>query len=232
MSFNRLKIGLLVLLTGTASAQTVAPRQNLDDLRPVVEQFLTIQAAGLPGKAEIKVGAIDKRLNLAACTAPQAFFNNGARAWGKTSVGIRCTAPTPWTIYVPAYVQIHNEYVVAAVPMPQGHVIQQSDLALIKGDLTKLPAGILTNTDMAVGKTVSRSLSLGAPLRPESMQSQKVVQQGQTVRLIASGPGFQISSEGRALNNATQGQVAQARTSSGQVLRGIAREGGIIELSF
>ena len=58
-------------------------------LRQAATQFLTVQAGGLPGQITVTVGAIDPRLNLAACAAPEPFLPNGSRAWGKTSVAER-----------------------------------------------------------------------------------------------------------------------------------------------
>jgi flagella basal body P-ring formation protein FlgA len=58
------------------------------------------------------------------------------------------------------------------------------------------------------------------------------MQQGQTVKIVSSGPGFQITAEARALNNAVEGQVAQARTAGGQVISGVARPGGVLEVNF
>src|SRR4051794_34087522 len=82
-------------------AQTGAPaasaRQNVNALRSVAEQFLLTQTAGLPGEVSVKMGAVDPRTALAACPAPEAFLQPGARAWGKTTVGVRCTAPSAWT---------------------------------------------------------------------------------------------------------------------------------------
>jgi flagella basal body P-ring formation protein FlgA len=55
------------------------------------------------------------------------------------------------------------------------------------------------------------------------------VQQGQTVRLVASGAGFSVTTEGLALNNAGEGQPARVRLASGQVVSGMARAGGFVE---
>lgn len=57
-----------------------------------------------------------------------------------------------------------------------------------------------------------------------------VVQQGQTVKIMSRGSGFSVTSEGRAMNNAAEGQIAQARLANGQTVSGIARPGGIIEI--
>ncbi|MGH8809984.1 MAG: flagellar basal body P-ring formation chaperone FlgA, partial [Noviherbaspirillum sp.] len=166
------------------------------------------------------------------CAAPEPFFPPGSRAWGKTSVGIRCTAPSPWTVYVSATVRVQGQYVAAAVPLAQGQSIGPNDVTKIKGDLTTLPTGIITDPGQAVGRTLSVSLPLGTPLRQDALRSQQVIQQGQVVRLVSNGPGFQVSSEGRALNNANDGQVTQARTLNGQVVSGIAKAGGIVEVTY
>ena len=223
---------LSILLAGAASAQTAGPRQDHGALRQTIERFLSTQASGLPGQVSVSVGAIDPRLNLAACPAPEAFLPNGSKAWGRTTVGVRCSAPTPWKIFVASTVRVQGEYVAAAVPLAQGHVIQPADITKIKGDLTALPAGIITDPALVVGYTVLRSLALGAPLRSDVLRGQKVVQQGQSVRIVSTGPGFKASTEGKALSNATEGQAAQARTSNGQVISGIAKIGGIIEVVY
>lgn len=222
----------LLVLAGAASAQTAPARQDHGVLRQTVSQFLTVQAGGLPGQITVTVGAIDPRLNLAACTAPQAFLPNGARAWGKTSVGVRCVAPSPWTVYIPAMVQVQGEYLAAAVPLAQGQTIGPNDIARVSGDLTALPPGIVTEQAQAVGHTLARSVAVGAPLRQDALRSQQAVAQGQVVRLVSSGPGFRVTADGRALANGSDGQVVQVKTQNGQVVSGVARAGGTVEVTF
>lgn len=233
---NRYRQALLLMLMlplwQQAIAQTPSARQQHAALRQTVEQFLHTQAAGLSGNTSIAVGAIDPRLNLPACATPEAFLPAGSRAWGKTTVGVRCTAPVSWTVYVPATVRVHGDYVVAAAPLAQGQSISANNLAKAKGDLTTLPAGVVTDAALAIGRTLSISLPAGAPLRQDVLRAQQAIQQGQMVRVMSTGPGFRVSAEARALNNANDGQVAQARTASGQVVSGVARMGGIIEVTY
>ncbi|MES2319287.1 MAG: flagellar basal body P-ring formation chaperone FlgA [Pseudomonadota bacterium] len=229
---NTLLIFLLSLLSALALAQQAAPRQDLDALRAVAEQYLQAQSAGLPGPATITVGALDQRMNLAACAAPQAFQQPGARAWGKTTVGVRCGAPTPWTIYIQAQVSVKAAYVAAAVPLVQGQTIDASQLVMVEGDLAALPNGVLTDPAQAVGKTSSMSLASGAPLRADLLRSKPVVQQGQAVRVVSSGAGFRVSAEARAIGSAGEGQVVQVRTPGGAILSGVARTGGLVEVVF
>lgn len=232
MKISRLALpAILWLLANAATAQTPA-RQDPAALRQSAEQFLRVQAAGLPGKVDITIGSVDARTNLPACAAPEAFLPHGSRVWGKTTVGMRCREPAPWTIYISATVRVMADYVVTAAPLAQGQTVGPNDLAKVKGDLTALPNGIVTDASQAIGRTVTVSLPAGTPLRNDALRSQQAVLQGQTVRVVSAGPGFQVSTEARALNNAAEGQVAQARTASGQVVSGVAKTGGVVEVTY
>lgn len=223
-----------LLLTSTlALAQQPAPaRQDLAALRAVVEQYLQAQSAGMAGQVTVEVGPIDQRMSLAACPAPQAFQQPGARAWGKTTVGVRCAAPSAWTVYIQAKVAVQGEYVAAAVPLVQGQPIEQSQLVLMKGDLAALPNGVLTDMAQAVGKSSTISLPSGAPLRLDALKSKPVVQQGQLVRVVSAGAGFKVSAEARAIGTAAEGQVVQVRTPAGAIISGVAKAGGLVEVVF
>ena len=229
-------LSLLPLLGQAAPAPQPAPtapaRQDAKALRAVAEQFLLTQAAGLPGEVSVKVGAVDPRTALAHCPAPEAFLQPGARAWGKTTVGVRCTAPSSWTIFIQAQVNVKADYVAAAVPLAQGQPVEQGQLMLVKGDIAAMPNGIVTDMGQAVGRTPTVSLAAGTPLRLDTLKSKPVVQQNQAVRLVLNGNGFSVSSEGRAIGTAGEGQVVQVRTASGTVVSGTARACGMVEVAF
>jgi flagella basal body P-ring formation protein FlgA len=239
---KRIAIPALLLAAQLASAQAqqaqpvagpaVSGRQNVAALRAVVEQFLQTQTAGLPGEVTVKVGAIDARTALASCPAPEAFLQPGARAWGKTTVGVRCTAPSTWTLFVQAQVNVKAEYVAAALPLAQGQAIEAGQLVLVKGDIAAMPNGIVTDMAQAIGRTPTVSLAAGTPLRLDGLRSKPVIQQGQAVRLTTTGNGFSVSGEGKAIGNAGEGQVVQVRTSSGSVVSGTAKAGGMVEVAF
>jgi flagella basal body P-ring formation protein FlgA len=91
---------------------------------------------------------------------------------------------------------------------------------------------VLLDPAHAIGKQPAMSLAAGQPLRREMLRAPAVVVQGQTVRLVTRGPGFQVSAEGRALANAQEGQLVQVRASSGSTVSGLARTGGIVEVKY
>lgn len=207
-----------------------APAMAREQLYATVEQFLLTQTRGLPGQVSVSVGQLDPRLQLAACSAYEPFQPPGAQFWGRTNVGVRCLGPANWTIYLTAQVQVIGSYVVTARPLNSGQPLTSEDMALQRGDLTAMPAGILTEREQAIGKTLRNALGGGQPLRSDMLIAPFVIQQGQDVRLVTQGRGFSASNDGKALNNAAEGQVARARTANGQTVSGIARPGGIIEV--
>lgn len=216
----------------TANTPNMPQKQDLSALQQVAEEFLKGQTSGLPGSVTVTIDPVDTRLTLAACLEPQAFMPNGGRLFGRTTVGVKCVAPSPWTIYLRANVQVISDYLVAAVPLAQGQTISASDVTRIHGDMSTLPSGVVTEESQVVGRVANMSLRAGTPLRLDAIRNQRVVQQGQAVRVVSTGPGFQISTEARALTNANEGQMAQARTATGQVVSGIAKAGGILEINY
>ncbi|MDP2247771.1 MAG: flagellar basal body P-ring formation chaperone FlgA, partial [Nitrosomonadales bacterium] len=124
------------------------------------------------------------------------------------------------------------EYLAAAAPLRQGHIVSEQDLMFITGDLTTLPPSILTEKNIAIGQTLASSITSGTVLRQDMLRKPAAVKQGQTVRIVTSGRGFSVSAEGKALTNASEGQVVSAKTNNGSVISGIARNSGEVIVSF
>jgi flagella basal body P-ring formation protein FlgA len=229
--FKKLKLFSLLLLAAPLALAQSGARQDGAALRKLAEGYLQAQSAGLPGKVTIKVGAVDPRLALAACPAPEAFQQPGARPWGKTTVGVRCTAPV-WSMFLQAQVNVVADYVTAAVPLAQGQPIDASQLATMQGDIAAMPNGIITDVAQAIGRTPTVSLPAGTPLRLDALKSKPVVQQNQAVRIVSRGENFSVSGEGKAIGNAGEGQIVQVRTPRGAIISGTARNGGIVEVAL
>jgi len=220
----------LLLLT---IASPVPARQETGPVKKAVEEFLQVQTKGLPGQVSFTIGHIEPQNNLIPCPALDVSMPPGARAWGNTSVNVRCQVENGWSIFVPVRIRIISEYLVTTRPLGQGQVVGETDLAKSRGDLASLPAGIVTETAQAVGKSMAMSVSSGQPLRNDMLKQALVVRQGQSVRVLSKGPGFQVTSgDGRALNNAIDGQVVQVRIGNGHIVTGIARPGGIVEVTY
>jgi flagella basal body P-ring formation protein FlgA len=189
------------------------------------------QTIGLPGKVSFSISLPDLS-RLPACSTYQPFSPPGARAMGRTTLGLRCLAPMTWSILVPVSISVTANYVITARALTAGQTIQAGDLTTQSGDLATLPGNVITSPEAAIGKTLRNSLTGGLPLRADQLLAQLVVRQGQAVRVVTRGEGFAVSSEGKAINNASLGQVVQVRLNSGQTVSGIAREDGSVEIVF
>lgn len=218
---------VLASMTSAASAfQDPAP------VKQAVEHFLAAQTRGLPGEVSYSIGSLDAGNRLAPCTAFDVSLPPGARAWGRTSVNVRCLADRGWSIYLPVHIRVVTDYLVTAMPLAQGQAVTAAELSRQRGDLSDLPAGTLTDEAQAIGRSAKLPIAAGRPLRADMLQQPLAVQQNQTVKVVSTGPGFQVANEGKALNNATDGQIVQVRLGSGQVVSGTARPGGIVEVNF
>lgn len=197
----------------------------------LLEEYLREQTRTLPGKTSFSIHLPDLSRQ-PACSSYQAYTPAGARMTGKTSIGLRCLAPNAWSVLVPVHISVVSSYLVTARPLLAGQPITAEDLATMSGDISNLPASILTQPEAAVGKILRNSIAAGLPLRSEQLQAPLVVRQGQNVRVVSRGDGFSVASEGRAVTNASAGQVVQIRMNSGQTVSGVAQNDGSVEIAF
>lgn len=225
-------LSVYVLIANIAQAGVTNAMQDPNQLQQIAIDFLTLQSSGQAGEVKVTTSEVDKRLNLPACDNLNPYLPPGSKPWGKVTLAIRCISPSPWQVYVQANVQVTADYYVATSSLAQGKILTLADMSKVRGDISKLPPGVITNPEQALGKTMQISLASGGILRSDAMKNPAVVQQGQSVRVVSSGPGFQVATDAIALNNASDGQVAKAKTSSGQTISGIAKNGGIIEIIY
>ena len=227
---KKLQIHLLALcgLCGTAGAQTAAGAQDLDDLSNQVAQFLRAESGAAPDW-QIRVLAPQSTLVLAHCPAPVFSLPGGKGPLrGSIRVGVRCQAPQVWNLYVSATLQEMKTHYIAASALEAGHILRLQDLSAIRGPAADLPKGAATEPGQLLGRRLSSAVPAGAAVPYQQTRVVALFKAGQAATLKLVGAGFSISSEGRALANASEGQMVQVRTTSGQVLTGQAAPGGIV----
>ncbi|PMS30812.1 flagella basal body P-ring formation protein FlgA [Trinickia symbiotica] len=212
-------------------ASAPSGQQDGESIRRVAQSYLEQQTVGLPGKVTVTVAPAFAR-GLAACTTMVPFTPPGARLWGRTTVGVRCAGERPWTLYLQARVSLEATYYLAARQIEPGSVLTVADLTTREGDLSNLPREIVTDPSQAVGAVALSRISAGMPLRQDMLRSATSVTIGQTVRVVAVGPGFTISSEGSVMNNASPGQQVRVKTPGGQIISGIVKDGSTVEIQM
>jgi len=222
---------LIAFLLLAAPTYAQAPASDAQSaLREAVTQFLLREAARSPGTPAVDIADSAIPRNAKPCAALQPFLPNGQRAWGHTTVGVRCQQPA-WTLFIPARVRIEDDYLIAARPLAAGTVLGMQDWEVRHGDIAAQPPGTLTRPEQAAGRTLRQAVPGGTALRSNQLLVVQAVERGQRVQVLSQGPGFQVANEGIALTAAADGQPVQVRLDSGRVLQGIARPGGRVEIT-
>jgi flagella basal body P-ring formation protein FlgA len=199
-----------------------------------VRAFVTAEVArSQPNlRAEITVGEVDSHLHLAACERTEAFLRPGTRLWGRTYVGFRCTTRPNWSISIPVEVRLFGPGFVAARALPANTTIGQSDLRVADVEVTSEQSGVVVEVAQAEDHVTTRAVDGGQPIPLNALRTVPVIGQGDPVKLVGTGSGFSISTDGVALSNAADGESVRVRTDSGHTLSGIARKNRVVEVNF
>lgn len=180
---------------------------------------------GAPAAARVEVlpGQLDPRLRLAPCDRIEPFLPPGGRPWGRTRVGLRCTqGAQPWSVYLPVTVKVLAPATVASAALPAGTTLRADQLQLAEVDWAAATSPVVALPEAVVGRTLARALAAGEPVRQADLQLRRWFSAGDTVRLLAEGPGFSASSEGQALGDGIEGRPVRVRTDGGRVIGGRA----------
>lgn len=212
---------LLTLLAATASA---------GDLGSQLNQFFKGRygQSGSPADTLNVVVKTPEKL-WPACDKPQFSLPGNGRMWGNMSVAANCDRDRR---YIQVQVQVSGSYVVAARAVQRGTPLTAGDLRLMRGRLDTLPARTLLDLQQGVEAIALRDLVPGQPVTQMMMRQPWRVKAGQTVRVVASGDGFNITNEGKAMNNATVAQNVRVRLSSGQIVSGPVGSDGNVLISL
>lgn len=189
--------------------------------------------AGPAPRIVVQVGQLAPHLKLAPCAQISPYLPPGTRPLGRTRIGLRCLqGPTHWNVSLPVTVQLWAPSLVAASALPAGTLLAAHHLATAEVDLAERPDPAIGQAAAVLGRTLARGLSAGDALRRADLKTRQMFNTGDTVRIVAMGPGYAVSSEGQALGPGLEGQATRVRTDSGRIVTGIATAERRVELSL
>jgi flagella basal body P-ring formation protein FlgA len=181
---------------------------------------------------EVSVKSLDTRLQLPLCgQALETLGHKRSKALGSGSVGIRCTGPKAWTIYVRTDVSAMREVPVLRRALARNSQIEPQDIKMVLMPVASTGSGLMYDPAQIVGMEVVRTLDEGSTLRVDQLRAPKVIKRGQQVTLVSSIAGLQVTSQGKALADAVAGErVMVLNNSSGQRIEGVARTDGVVSV--
>ena len=170
-------------------------------------------------RVEVKVGKLDPRLKLAPCGRIEPYLPTGLPILGATRMGLRCTQGAKlWNVSLPIQVGVWMQATVVKSALAAGTVLDAGQLAQAEVDIAAAPGAAVPEPLLVVGRTLGRSLAAGATLRQTDLKPRQFFAAGETVRVTALGPGWQVVTEGQAVGAGIEGQTAHVRTENGRML--------------
>jgi flagellar basal body P-ring formation protein FlgA len=216
-------VAALLLALAAATATATATATAFDAPAAALMSDAAAQLAPPAARVEVLPGTLNPRLRLAPCDRIEPFLPPGSRPWGRTRVGLRCVeGAVAWTVYLPITVKVLAPGLVLRDGLPAGTVLREEHLAVAEVDWAAAPSPVLARPAAVLGRVLSHNMAAGAALRQADLRAQRWFAAGDTVKVVALGQGFSVSSEGLALGDGVDGQRVRVRTESGRVVSGLA----------
>lgn len=213
--------GLFLSTTANAQEQTGAVLQAMAQSWATDAVLKAQRTEGSKLRMEVTVGTLDSRVKLAACGNIEAYVPPGSRLWGRSRIGMRCVdGISRWNVTLPVTVKAMGEAWVVRNQVNSGASISESDVTRGEIDWAEEQSPVLADKTAWLGQTASRTLTTGQAMRQGMVRPAQVFQAGASVKIVAQGPGFQISSEAQALSAGVIGQQARVRMDNGRVASG------------
>ncbi|MEO7107205.1 MAG: flagellar basal body P-ring formation chaperone FlgA, partial [Rhodoferax sp.] len=158
---------------------------------------------------------------LAPCGNVEPYLPPGSKLWGRTRVGLRCIdGISRWNVSLPVTVNAYGNAWVIKDFVASGAVIAESDVVEEEVNWAEESSPVIRDKKLWVGQIATRQLSTGQTLRQNMVRPAQVFQAGAPIRVVAQGPGFQISSDAQALTAGVIGQVARVKMENGRISSG------------
>ncbi len=229
-----------VCLAASATVTTAAhAQQGQQDLVDISNQWLQDALAQtesqgssqqMPLRMDVQVGKLDPRLNLAPCLRIEPYLPSGSKLWGRTRIGLRCVeGAKPWNVFVPVTVRAFGPAWVLTTNVSMGETLGHEHAMQSEVDWAESPHPIIALPDDWVGQSAARNLTAGMALRKTMVKPAQIFEPGASVKVLATGGGFAVTSSGKALEGGSVGQNVRVRMENGRTVIGtVNAEGHVV----
>lgn len=223
-----LKVGALSMALG------VSPLAQADDdpLVPLLQDYLSqqLQTQGLEGQVEVTPAMTA----MAACQAPSPFLPPRTALRGNVTVGVRCLSDQGREMprYYRAHIGIDGDYVAARQDIAPGSPLTEQNLSVVRGDVTQLPAALVTDMTQLVGQRSTRRIAAGTPLQAQMAKPPVLISRNSRVSVTAQSDSFSATAKGTALDEGSQGDTLRVRMDSGKVINAVADAPGAAHVTL
>lgn len=196
-------------LSFASQAEDSGTFEDIQELRAQVGSALEFEFGNINPDADINISVsqLDSRLKLAKCTLPKDFKINGTqRRTRNVSVRVSCNGDSPWSIFVPAQIEVFQDVVVTTRDILKGEQITDADVMLAKRDTSNLGFGYVGELTQLIGKEVTRNVPTGYALRLAHVSEPNAVNRGDKITIEAGSGGLIVASTGIAMSDGKVGE--------------------------
>jgi len=212
-------ITALLLLAASALAQPTAPL-DAAGLTVLTRQLLldNVRHDAAGADVRVEVDPIDARLRFPACDDLK--LAQHGRAFGRTSVTLRCDAPQPWVASMTATIGVWRKVAVVVHALASQTVVQANDIEMQRRDLAELNGQYIDSPERVVGFTTRRAIAPGTVVGVRQLIAPVTVNKGDDVKIRAGQGPVAVSMTGTALGAGMTGeQIAVRNVQSSRIVK-------------
>lgn len=212
MKYGRvISIIFILFLMNSIKAEQI---QSLNQIVSVAKAYAYEQLAGDSEVENIRVtsGELDPRLRLSLCASELvAFSPPGSKNRGNTTVGVRCDAPKPWSLYVPVRIAIFESVIITTKPIRRGQLIMKDAIRVEEIDISQSRGQPFSVMDDVIGSKAKNNLNSGSIVHSDNVC---LVCKGDKVTITAAANQIAVAMSGIALSGGSQGDAIRVQNSS------------------
>lgn len=219
-------------LLGSQTTLAASKRHPPEAIASATEDFLRAYPFESNYPVEFSISRLSSRLALAYCDEPlEISFSPNSKRFGKTHLRASCPVGKRWKINIAVDLKVFQDAVIVKHPIRRGVVIAEKDLLLKKLPRSKIYTDFYSQKSDIVGLVTTMPLREGQIIASRVVSAANLVSKGQTVVLLARAGGINITTKGKALNDAKRGGTVRVQNNdSGRVVEGIAVDMGKVEI--
>lgn len=225
-------VSLLTLALSVGASAAENRWHPVKEITAAAENYLKVSIGPSDERIVPTAGHLDPRLQLPLCDETlDPFLRPGTKVSGRTIVGVRCPGSKPWKVYLPVYVAVMEELMIAKSSLPRGHLLQREDIEVATRDISGLTAGYLSQANDIVGHRLKRAVTRGVVFIPSLLADEILIKRGQSVVLTVSNDSLNIRMSGTALMDGARNQrIRVENTRTGLVVEGLVRSPERVEV--
>ncbi|SMS09386.1 flagellar basal body P-ring biosynthesis protein FlgA [Pseudomonas viridiflava] len=196
-----------------------------------VEDYLATNQ--IEGRHDIQVKQLDPRMRMNACDKDLTAALESPRPVGRVTVRVRCEGSSPWTVFVPAQVQLFRNVVTVTRPLKRDAIVTEDDVAMRERDVSSVGLGFMSSLDQAVGQKVVRPMVIDQVVTPVALEQPRMIHKGDQVVIIARSGSLAVRMPGEAMSDGSfNEQIRVKNLNSSRVIKANVTGPGQVEVAM